>query len=138
MIVNGIQLCVYQNNPPSDDKGRKMKKKSQMKRKSQGEVIKERDDECFSCGDGGQVVSCKRPGCPKVYHADCLKGVAHRMRSAAPRRVAPCLSNSNTLFSMCVRTPAAPFGVCPQRPATTQNAVQIPAAPQSAIGIVLY
>ncbi len=58
-------------------------------------------------------------------------------RSAAPRRVAsrrvaPCLSNSNTLFSMCVRTPAASFGVCPQRPATTQNAVQIPAAPQSA------
>ncbi|XP_050949120.1 histone-lysine N-methyltransferase NSD2 [Labeo rohita] len=60
------------NNPPSDDKGRKLKKKSQMKRKSQQEVIKEREDECFSCGDGGQVVSCKRPGCPKVYHADCL------------------------------------------------------------------
>ncbi|KAA0720361.1 Histone-lysine N-methyltransferase, H3 lysine-36 and H4 lysine-20 specific [Triplophysa tibetana] len=59
------------NNPPSDDKGRKLKKKSQMKRKSQ-EVIKEREDECFSCGDGGQIVSCKRPGCPKVYHADCL------------------------------------------------------------------
>uniref|UniRef100_A0A8C1VA02 Histone-lysine N-methyltransferase, H3 lysine-36 specific n=1 Tax=Cyprinus carpio TaxID=7962 RepID=A0A8C1VA02_CYPCA len=60
------------NNPSSDDKGRKLKKKSQMKRKSQQEVIKEREDECFSCGDGGQVVSCKRPGCPKVYHADCL------------------------------------------------------------------
>nr|XP_055036635.1 histone-lysine N-methyltransferase, H3 lysine-36 specific isoform X2 [Misgurnus anguillicaudatus] len=60
------------NNPPSDDKGRKLKKKSQMKRKSQQEVIKEREDECFSCGDGGQLVSCKRPGCPKVYHADCL------------------------------------------------------------------
>ncbi|XP_068072231.1 histone-lysine N-methyltransferase, H3 lysine-36 specific isoform X2 [Danio rerio] len=56
------------NNPPSDDKGRKLKKK----RKSQQEVIKEREDECFSCGDGGQIVSCKRPGCPKVYHADCL------------------------------------------------------------------
>ncbi len=54
------------------------------------------------------------------------------------RRVAPCLYNSNTLFSMCVRTPAASFGVCPQRPATTQDAVQIPAAPQSAICIVLY
>lgn len=35
-------------------------------------VTKEREDECFSCGDGGQMVSCKRPGCPKVYHADCL------------------------------------------------------------------
>nr|2NAA_A Chain A, Histone-lysine N-methyltransferase, H3 lysine-36 and H4 lysine-20 specific [Mus musculus] len=32
----------------------------------------EREDECFSCGDAGQLVSCKKPGCPKVYHADCL------------------------------------------------------------------
>ncbi|KAI4880897.1 hypothetical protein NFI96_029779, partial [Prochilodus magdalenae] len=59
------------NNPPSDDKGRKMKRKGHMKRKAQ-EPTKEREDECFSCGDGGQMVSCKRPGCPKVYHADCL------------------------------------------------------------------
>ncbi len=48
------------------------------------------------------------------------------------------MSSSNTLFSMCVRTPAGSFGVCPPRPATTQNAVQIPAVPQSAICIVLY
>lgn len=34
--------------------------------------MKEREDECFSCGDAGQLVSCKKPGCPKVYHADCL------------------------------------------------------------------
>lgn len=43
-----------------------------MKRRSQAEVMKEREDECFSCGDGGQLVSCKKAGCPKVYHADCL------------------------------------------------------------------
>ncbi|XP_042165655.1 histone-lysine N-methyltransferase, H3 lysine-36 specific isoform X1 [Oncorhynchus tshawytscha] len=60
------------NNPPADDKGRKLKKKVQAKRKNKMEVTKEREDECFSCGDGGQIVSCKRPGCPKVYHADCL------------------------------------------------------------------
>ncbi|XP_035382904.1 histone-lysine N-methyltransferase NSD2 [Electrophorus electricus] len=55
-----------------DDKGRKLKKKVQVKRKPAQELTKEREDECFSCGDGGQMVSCKRPGCPKVYHADCL------------------------------------------------------------------
>ncbi|XP_030649135.1 histone-lysine N-methyltransferase, H3 lysine-36 and H4 lysine-20 specific [Chanos chanos] len=60
------------NHPPGDDKGRKLKKKAQVKRKPQTEVTKEREDECFSCGDGGQLVTCKRPGCPKVYHADCL------------------------------------------------------------------
>eukprot|EP00069_Balaena_mysticetus_P013825 bmy_08383T0 len=42
------------------------------KRRTQGEITKEREDECFSCGDAGQLVSCKKPGCPKVYHADCL------------------------------------------------------------------
>ncbi|XP_052430657.1 histone-lysine N-methyltransferase, H3 lysine-36 specific isoform X2 [Carassius gibelio] len=60
------------NQPSSDDKMRKMKKKVAVKRKSQLEVTKEREDECFFCGDGGQIVSCKKPGCPKVYHADCL------------------------------------------------------------------
>ncbi|CAI9604047.1 unnamed protein product, partial [Staurois parvus] len=36
------------------------------------EVVKEHEDECFSCGDGGQLITCKKTGCPKVYHADCL------------------------------------------------------------------
>ncbi|XP_070294624.1 histone-lysine N-methyltransferase, H3 lysine-36 specific-like [Salvelinus sp. IW2-2015] len=48
------------------------KKKVLVKKKPQLEVTKEREDGCFSCGDGGQIVSCKKPGCPKVYHADCL------------------------------------------------------------------
>ncbi|XP_077596420.1 uncharacterized protein nsd1b [Stigmatopora nigra] len=60
------------NPPPSDDKGRKMKRRGHGRRKKKVVVTKEREDECFSCGDGGQMVSCKKPGCPKVYHADCL------------------------------------------------------------------
>uniref|UniRef100_A0A3P9IB78 Histone-lysine N-methyltransferase, H3 lysine-36 specific n=2 Tax=Oryzias latipes TaxID=8090 RepID=A0A3P9IB78_ORYLA len=60
------------NNPPSDDKGRKMKRRGHGRRKKKVVLAKEREDECFSCGDGGQMVSCKKPGCPKVYHADCL------------------------------------------------------------------
>ncbi|XP_053188161.1 histone-lysine N-methyltransferase, H3 lysine-36 specific, partial [Scomber japonicus] len=60
------------NNPPSEDKGRKLKRRGHGKKKKKVVVTKEREDECFSCGDGGQMVSCKRPGCPKVYHADCL------------------------------------------------------------------
>ncbi|XP_071614926.1 histone-lysine N-methyltransferase, H3 lysine-36 specific isoform X2 [Heliangelus exortis] len=56
----------------SEEKSKKLKRRPQIKRRSQAEVMKEREDECFSCGDGGQLVSCKKPGCPKVYHADCL------------------------------------------------------------------
>ncbi|KAJ0004066.1 hypothetical protein NQD34_010280 [Periophthalmus magnuspinnatus] len=60
------------NNPPaSEDRGRKFKRRG--RRKSRAVLTKEREDECFSCGDGGQLVSCKKPGCPKVYHADCLQ-----------------------------------------------------------------
>ncbi|XP_066469600.1 histone-lysine N-methyltransferase, H3 lysine-36 specific isoform X2 [Tiliqua scincoides] len=60
------------NQPPvSEEKSKKFRRRH-GKRKSQAEIMKEREDECFSCGDGGQLVSCKRPGCPKVYHADCL------------------------------------------------------------------
>uniref|UniRef100_A0A671NQV1 Histone-lysine N-methyltransferase, H3 lysine-36 and H4 lysine-20 specific-like n=1 Tax=Sinocyclocheilus anshuiensis TaxID=1608454 RepID=A0A671NQV1_9TELE len=58
--------------PSSEDKVGKLKKKVAVKRKSQLEVTKEREDECFYCGDGGPIVSCKKLGCPKVYHADCL------------------------------------------------------------------
>ncbi|XP_037835007.1 histone-lysine N-methyltransferase, H3 lysine-36 specific isoform X2 [Kryptolebias marmoratus] len=60
------------NNPPSEDKGRKLKRRGHGRRRKKVVLTKEREDECFSCGDGGQMVSCKKPGCPKVYHADCL------------------------------------------------------------------
>ncbi|NXR15438.1 NSD1 protein, partial [Semnornis frantzii] len=67
-------LGVRPKSQPSltEEKSKKLKRRPQMKRRSQAEVMKEREDECFSCGDGGQLVSCKKAGCPKVYHADCL------------------------------------------------------------------
>ncbi|XP_068441895.1 histone-lysine N-methyltransferase, H3 lysine-36 specific [Clinocottus analis] len=65
-------LGVRPKNQPSAEKLKEGKRKMPMKKKKKQEVTKEREDECFSCGDGGQIVSCKKPGCPKVYHADCL------------------------------------------------------------------
>ncbi|XP_060053208.1 histone-lysine N-methyltransferase, H3 lysine-36 specific isoform X2 [Erinaceus europaeus] len=67
-------LGVRPKNQPiaTEEKSKKFRKKQQGKRRTQGEITKEREDECFSCGDAGQLVSCKKPGCPKVYHADCL------------------------------------------------------------------
>jgi len=66
-------LFLDQNQPSAEKlKLKEGKRKMPMKKKTKQEVTKEREDECFSCGDGGQIVSCKKPGCPKVYHADCL------------------------------------------------------------------
>uniref|UniRef100_A0A4W5N949 Nuclear receptor binding SET domain protein 1b n=1 Tax=Hucho hucho TaxID=62062 RepID=A0A4W5N949_9TELE len=70
-----VRVSVSQNQPSKARERRELKegkKKVLVKRKPQLEVTKEREDGCFSCGDGGQIVSCKKPGCPKVYHADCL------------------------------------------------------------------
>lgn len=73
LFGNNLLLCsLNQNNPPPDDKDRKLKRRGHGKRKKKVVLTKEREDECFICGDGGQMVSCKKPGCPKVYHADCL------------------------------------------------------------------
>ncbi|XP_029439983.1 histone-lysine N-methyltransferase, H3 lysine-36 and H4 lysine-20 specific [Rhinatrema bivittatum] len=66
-------LGVRPKSQPNSTEDKSKKKKLHVKRKSTLEVVKEREDGCFSCGDGGQLVSCKKPGCPKVYHADCLK-----------------------------------------------------------------
>nr|XP_033782742.1 histone-lysine N-methyltransferase, H3 lysine-36 and H4 lysine-20 specific [Geotrypetes seraphini]XP_033782743.1 histone-lysine N-methyltransferase, H3 lysine-36 and H4 lysine-20 specific [Geotrypetes seraphini]XP_033782744.1 histone-lysine N-methyltransferase, H3 lysine-36 and H4 lysine-20 specific [Geotrypetes seraphini] len=66
-------LGVRPKSQPCSTEDKSKKKKVIVKRKSAVEAVKEREDECFSCGDGGQLVSCKKPGCPKVYHADCLR-----------------------------------------------------------------
>uniref|UniRef100_H3AR77 Histone-lysine N-methyltransferase NSD2 n=1 Tax=Latimeria chalumnae TaxID=7897 RepID=H3AR77_LATCH len=55
----------------ADDKGKKAKKKPK-KRKSKSEGKKEYEDECFRCGDGGELVLCDRKSCTKAYHLSCL------------------------------------------------------------------
>ena len=51
-----------------EGKGNKKKRKI---RKS--DVKKGHDDECYRCGEGGELIMCDRNGCPKVYHLNCLK-----------------------------------------------------------------
>lgn len=55
----------------SDEKGKKTKKRTR-RRRTRGEGKKESEDECFRCGDGGQLVLCDRKSCTKAYHLSCL------------------------------------------------------------------
>ncbi|XP_036618945.1 LOW QUALITY PROTEIN: histone-lysine N-methyltransferase NSD2 [Trichosurus vulpecula] len=55
----------------SEEKGKKTKKKTR-RRRTKGEGKKESEDDCFRCGDGGQLVLCDRKCCTKAYHLSCL------------------------------------------------------------------
>ncbi|XP_071223014.1 histone-lysine N-methyltransferase NSD2-like isoform X2 [Salvelinus alpinus] len=54
----------------AEPKGKKAKKKVK-KRRTRNEG-KESEDECFRCGDGGQLVLCDRKSCTKAFHLSCL------------------------------------------------------------------
>ncbi|XP_063664651.1 histone-lysine N-methyltransferase NSD2 isoform X2 [Pan troglodytes] len=55
----------------SEEKGKKTKKKMR-RRRAKGEGKRQSEDECFRCGDGGQLVLCDRKFCTKAYHLSCL------------------------------------------------------------------
>ncbi|XP_061700297.1 histone-lysine N-methyltransferase NSD2 isoform X1 [Syngnathoides biaculeatus] len=52
----------------AEPKGKKLKRKYR-KRRTEG---KKSDDECFRCGDGGQLVICGKKTCTKAFHLSCL------------------------------------------------------------------
>ncbi|TMS21206.1 Histone-lysine N-methyltransferase NSD2 [Larimichthys crocea] len=57
------------NGQAAEPKGKRVKRKYK-KRKAEGK--KKSEDECFRCGDGGQLVLCDKKTCTKAYHLSCL------------------------------------------------------------------
>ncbi|KAM4809652.1 histone-lysine N-methyltransferase NSD2 [Rhinophrynus dorsalis] len=53
-----------------EEKAKKPKKKS--KRRRTRTDVKESEDYCFRCNDGGELVLCDRKFCTKAYHLSCL------------------------------------------------------------------
>ncbi|PVD31080.1 hypothetical protein C0Q70_10357 [Pomacea canaliculata] len=54
------------------EKRKREKDARKKKKKKKLDVKKEHEDECFRCGEGGELVMCDKPNCPKVYHLQCL------------------------------------------------------------------
>lgn len=67
----------------AEERGKKTKKKSR-RRRARGEGRRQSEDECFRCGDGGQLVLCDRKQCTKAYHLSCL-GLGKRPFGRCPR-----------------------------------------------------
>ncbi|XP_068436873.1 histone-lysine N-methyltransferase NSD2 isoform X2 [Clinocottus analis] len=57
------------NGPTTEPKAKRLKRKYK-RRKTEGK--KKSDDDCFRCGDGGQLVLCGKKTCTKTYHLTCL------------------------------------------------------------------
>ena len=70
----------------SEEKGKKTKKKSR-RRRTRGEGKKASEEECFRCGDGGQLVLCDRKACAKAYHLACLGLRKRPFGASQPRGV---------------------------------------------------
>ncbi|KAK3573879.1 hypothetical protein QTP86_032857 [Hemibagrus guttatus] len=57
---------------PTSEPKAKLQKKKPKRRRARSEGKKQSEDDCFRCGDGGQLVLCDRKGCTKAYHLSCL------------------------------------------------------------------
>ncbi|XP_048368444.1 histone-lysine N-methyltransferase NSD3 isoform X5 [Sphaerodactylus townsendi] len=55
----------------NEEKAKNAKLK-QRKRKIKTEQKQMHEDNCFQCGDGGELVMCDKRDCPKAYHLLCL------------------------------------------------------------------
>ncbi|XP_041828591.1 histone-lysine N-methyltransferase NSD2 isoform X2 [Melanotaenia boesemani] len=64
-----VSISTNSNGQTAEPKGKRLKRKYK-KRKSEGK--KKSEDECFRCGDGGQLVLCDKKTCTKAYHLSCL------------------------------------------------------------------
>lgn len=69
MLLNLPSHLQNSNGQTAEPKGKRLKRKYK-KRKSEGK--KKSEDECFRCGDGGQLVLCDKKTCTKAYHLSCL------------------------------------------------------------------
>lgn len=69
MLLNLASHLQNSNGQTAEPKGKRLKRRYK-KRKSEGK--KKSEDECFRCGDGGQLVLCDKKTCTKAYHLSCL------------------------------------------------------------------
>ena len=56
------------------EKGQKDSKFSKLKakKKKKPAVKRKHDDDCFRCGEGGELMMCDKSSCTKSYHLSCL------------------------------------------------------------------
>ena len=91
---------------------RKRTPSSKKPRKHKIRKLDHHEDDCFVCKNGGRLVMCDHPGCPKVYHLACigLKAVPkadficprHHCAECGKESITTCLSCTTAYCSLHV------------------------------------
>ncbi|XP_028390809.1 histone-lysine N-methyltransferase NSD2-like isoform X2 [Dendronephthya gigantea] len=55
-----------------EEKKKSHESKKRKKKTGTKKNIDEHEDECYDCGDGGELIMCSKTGCSKCYHLSCL------------------------------------------------------------------
>lgn len=69
-------LGVRPSKLPEEESSKKAAKPEKPKPKpnnTKKEFESRHEDECYKCGEGGELIMCDRRKCPKSYHLSCLK-----------------------------------------------------------------
>ena len=92
---------------PGKKKGAKSKRKPSLKRpmKVPEPEVDRHEDDCFVCGDGGELLLCDNKGCSKAYHLACIGRKIfppHHVTWECPRHYCQvCQKRAITFCSSC-------------------------------------
>lgn len=78
--------------------------KKKKKKHEKKDFEKMHEDDCFTCGEGGNLIMCDRRGCPKSFHKECLKlETVPRGKWECPRHF--CMQCKKPATAMCTACP---------------------------------
>ena len=87
--------------PKKPLKRKRPKRKEKVCREASSPEVDTHEDDCFICGDGGELLLCDASNCSKVYHLECLHRKVFPNKSTmwkCPRHFCQVCQKTATVF----------------------------------------